>query len=443
MPTCSICGAPCRDDAAFCPNCGARFAAPDEMEEPVEQAIEDEIIVVEDAPAEEPLVDEMIAQAQEAPEAVEELADAVEEAAEEAAETVEAVVEDVEEAVAESADEAAEVVEDVQEAADEVIADVEEVVAEEVEAVADAEEVGAVEEGAFNPYAGAFDHETAPRPNPDTPRPQPAVAYKVYTTAGGQADAQQQGEYVYTGRRSYPAPNKVQYREALRKGWEDFRSMPSWMAKVLLLGLVSLVPILNFFSVGFAMRWGARAAFNDGRNDLKIFQEGAFVLGFFAFVINLIWGIAFSIVSIIPLVGFVAVILAAPLMQLCIMRVALSRQFGDAFTFERIWPTFKENFGSTMALFWLPSLVTVAAALIFSFVAAIFSGILMAAVYNESALIIFALFGLLLLIVCAYVMCVLSVGVELVVVRAFGYWIADAQPDWIVDARAIGADRID
>jgi len=42
-----------------------------------------------------------------------------------------------------------------------------------------------------------------------------------------------------------------------------------------------------------------------------------------------------------------------------------------------------------------------------------------------------------------YVLCVLSVGVMLVVFRAFGYWIAEAQPDWVADARAIGADRID
>ena len=169
--------------------------------------------------------------------------------------------------------------------------------------------------------------------------------------------------------------------------------------------------------------------------DIKIFQEGAFVLGFFEFVINLIWGAVCSIVSVIPLIGLVgvvAIVIFSPLIQLCVMRVALSRQFGDAFSFERIWPTFKENFGSTMALFWLPNLVTVAAAIVFSVAVALLS-----------VLIIFALFGFLLMIVFAYIMCVLAVGVMLVVHRGFGYWIAEAQPDWVVDAQAIGADRID
>ena len=448
MPTCSICGAPCRDDAFFCPNCGARFADPVEIEDAAEQPVADEVII-EDAPTAEPLVDETIADAVAAD--AHDVSDAVEEAVADAAEAVEAIVEGVKEEVAEVADETAEVVEDVaadvQDAVDDVVADVEDVIAEEAEAVADADEVAAAEADAYNPYEGAFDHETAPRdPQPETPRPQPAVAHQVYTTSGGQAETYQQGQYVYTGRRTYPAPNKVQYREALKKGWEDLRAMPNWLAKVLLLGLVSLVPILNFFAAGFAMRWGARAAFKDGRMDIKIFQEGAFVLGFFEFVINLIWGAVCSIVSVIPLIGLVgvvAIVIFSPLIQLCVMRVALSRQFGDAFSFERIWPTFKANFGSTMALFWLPNLVTVAAAIVFSVAVALFSGILMAAVYNESVLIIFAMFGFLLMLVFAYVMCALAVGVMLVVHRGFGYWIAEAQPDWVVDAQAIGADRID
>lgn len=432
MPTCSLCGAPCRDDAAFCPNCGARFAAPEVIEEPAEQLIVEEVEVIDDGLAGEPLIDEAIAQ--DIPEAIEEaaeeVADAVEEAAADAAEVVEDVIEDVQEDVAE-------VVAEAQEAVEDVVEDVEEVV------IDDVDDTAAPEADAYNPYANAYAHPTTPEePKVEAPRPEPAVAHKVYTTAGGQADAYAQAAYA-APRRTYPAPNKVQYRDALRKGWEDLRTMPNWMAKVLLLGLISFVPILDFFVFGFAMRWGARAAFKDGRNDLKIFQEGAFVIGFFAVVINLIWGVAFTIVGIIPLVGVVVAVLAAPLMQLCVMRLALSRQFGDAFTFDRIWPTFKENFGSTMALYWLPNLITVAAGIIFAIIAIFVSGIFVAAVNAESALIIFALFGFVLLFILAYVLCVLAVGVQLVVFRAFGYWIAEAQPDWVADACAIGADRLD
>ncbi|MBQ6454486.1 MAG: DUF4013 domain-containing protein [Eggerthellaceae bacterium] len=438
MPTCSLCGAPCRDDALFCPNCGARFAAPDEMPEPIEETFDGEVEIVEDGLTEDVLVDEAIAQ--DAPEVVaevvEEVADAIDEAKEEVTEVVEDAVEEAQEDIAEIAEE-------VQEVAEDVIEDIEEVVVEDAGEAVEADDSGAPEADAYNPYAGAYAHPTTPEePKVEAPRPEPAVAHKVYTTAGGQAGGYQQAAYAASYRR-YPAPNKVQYRDALRKGWEDFKAMPNWMVKILLLGLVSAVPILNFFAAGFAMRWGARAAFKDERTDMKIFQEGAFVLGFFEFVITLVWGIACSIVGIIPLVGVVAIVLAAPLMQLCVMRLALSRQLGDAFTFDRIWPTFKENFGSTMALFWLPNLITVAAGLVFSFVAAIVSGLFVAAVNTESALIIFALFGFILLFIGVYILCVLSVGVMLVVFRAFGYWIAEAQPDWVADARAIGADRID
>lgn len=438
MPTCSLCGAPCRDDALFCPNCGARFAAPDEITEPIEQTYEEEVVIVEDDLVEDVLIDETIAQ-----DATEVVAEVVEEAADAVDEAVEDVAEAVEDAVEEAQEDAAEIVEEVQEAVEDAAEDFEEVIGEAADEVVDADDSGAPEADAYNPYASAFAHPTTPEePSVEEPQPEPAVAHKVYTTAGGQADSYQQAAYAAT-RRMYPPPNKVQYRDALRKGWEDFKAMPNWMAKVLLLGLISAVPILNFFAAGFAMRWGARAAFKDERTDLKIFQEGAFVLGFFEFVITLIWGVACSIVGIIPVVGVVAVVLVAPLMQLCVMRLALSRQFGDAFTFDRIWPTFKENFGSTMALYWLPNLITVAAGLVFAFVTAIVSGLFVAAVNAESALIIFALFGFVLLFVCGYVLCVLAIGVMLVVFRAFGYWIAEAQPDWVEDARAIGADRID
>ena len=102
MPTCSLCGAPCRDDALFCPNCGARFAAPEEIVEPVEQVLEEEVVIIDET-AEEPLVDEVIAPV------TAEVAMSDDEA------VVAEVVEEVEETVEKAKEKAAEVVEDVKE----------------------------------------------------------------------------------------------------------------------------------------------------------------------------------------------------------------------------------------------------------------------------------------------------------------------------------------
>lgn len=230
----------------------------------------------------------------------------------------------------------------------------------------------------------------------------------------------------------------------IRMAWEDLKAMPGWIGKLLILSLINLIPVLNFFVTGFVFRWGSKAVFGaDPEESTRIFSEGAFVIGFFQWVVSLIWGVVFSLVGLIPIVGVVVIILAAPLVELCCMRLVLLRRFGAAFELGEIWKQFKDNFGGSMALYWLPNLVSVLVVVVFVGITSLGVGLLAVAIDAASIFAVLGLFGALVFLVGLYVLFVVCIGVALVVARAFGYWIARVMPEWADDARECGADMME
>ena len=141
---------------------------------------------------------------------------------------------------------------------------------------------------------------------------------------------------------------------------------PGWFGRILLLGLIMCVPVLNFFVIGYAMRW-AKQLFCGQVEQLpqKIFAEGNFTLGCFGFVVTLVYGLVGAavsgIVGWIPILGivvFTAVsIFLNMLLALALMRVAISNRIGTAFDLKEIWATLKSKPGELFVVSFIPSLI--------------------------------------------------------------------------------------
>ena len=148
--------------------------------------------------------------------------------------------------------------------------------------------------------------------------------------------------------------------------WDDIVHSPGWVSRVLLLGLINLVPILNFVVMGYGMRWGRELLL--GRiapMPQKIFGERTFVNGVFAFVVSIIIGIATyiccAILGVVPLLGALAAIAATIFMDMfayvMIMRVAIYDDLGAGFDIRNCWEAFKKNPGSLFCASILPNLI--------------------------------------------------------------------------------------
>lgn len=166
---------------------------------------------------------------------------------------------------------------------------------------------------------------------------------------------------------TYAQPGEALYQKGcLAAAWDDITHSKGWFGRMMLLGLVSCVPILNFFVTGYAMRW-SRELFLGKVAEMpkRIFGNRMFVNGFFAFVIQLVIGIVVGmcgfILEFIPLMGtlayFALTILVIPFEYLAIMRAAVADRLGAGFDVSQIWQTGKRNFGALCCATMVPSLI--------------------------------------------------------------------------------------
>lgn len=152
--------------------------------------------------------------------------------------------------------------------------------------------------------------------------------------------------------------------------WDDIINSHGWVGRILLLGLINLVPILNFVVIGYAMRWSRDLLLGKiAPMPEKIFQDRAFVNGFFAFVIGLVVGIVTyiccGILAVVPVLGALAAIalsvFTSMFMYLMIMRTAVFDDLGAGFDIRSCWDVFKKNLGSLFCAAYLPELIVYAA----------------------------------------------------------------------------------
>lgn len=193
--------------------------------------------------------------------------------------------------------------------------------------------------------APAADARFAPFADAPIVPPNPARAHQTHPQPGGEA---------------------LYRKGCLAAAWDDIIQTKGWFGKILLLGLVSCVPILNFFVLGYAMRW-SRQLFLGKVEPMpqRIFGNRMFVNGFFAFVFTLVLGICVGIcgfiLEFIPILGMVAylalALFASAFEYVAIMRIAVADRLGAGFDLAQVWQTCKRNFSALCCATIVPALI--------------------------------------------------------------------------------------
>lgn len=197
-----------------------------------------------------------------------------------------------------------------------------------------------------------------------------------------QATAQQTGSTPY--QQAAPQPQQTGYaapqptaapqqpaQQLYKKGciasaWDDIKNSDGWFTRILLLGLINIVPILNWIVPGYCMRWARQLPMGKIQPMPKtIFVNRGFINGVFWFVITLVFSlvgaIAAGILGIVPLLGWIAslaiMFFIAMFGNLAYMRIAVADRLGAGFDISALWEALKKNPGSLLCISIVPGLV--------------------------------------------------------------------------------------
>lgn len=330
------------------------------------------------------------------------------------------------------------------------------------------------------PVAAAED---APTPQPATapqpeaaPSPVPAAAPEASTaqpTPEPAPEAAPQGATIPeqpiippNPARVHPTPMhsgpEAQYQKGcLAAAWGDIMQTKGWFGKVLLLGLVGCVPILNFYVNGYAMRW-SRELFLGKVAPMpeRIFGNRMFVNGFFAFIIGLllsiVGGLCSALLGAVPIVGAicsVAIYLVIALFQyVAILRTAIADRLGAAFDIAQIWRTCWKNLGALLCATIVPLLIYTAVIFVIVLALMVIVGLPLIGtiaeigVYGSSsyAAALLSLLGALIpvFIICYILGSFLDAFLTLLTTRATGHYVARYAQDWKTEQAVMSTAHI-
>ena len=339
----------------------------------------------------------------------------------------------------------------------------------------------ATQQPVAQPYAQAYQQ---PQQQPTQQMP-PVAAYQDPRAAKRAAkeaarQAKQAAAYQQASQYGYAAP--VQAEGPLGAAWRDITSTPNWMKRIIILALISLVPILNFAVVGYAMKWARDLSFGKRQTmPNKIFEEGEIKYGFFATLVDIalssavcivvtialvIIGAIFGLFSLVAatvivsilsvIIGILMVIFLAPFLMVSNMRMVIVGPLESAFNVRKTWAAFRSKMGGAVVAVLVPVIVS---GIIASILFAIFSAITAGAVYSgisgmeyfnnyyyyddpsamfgPAAQMISSLgFGVLLVGIIFYVITMfISTFASILSYRAMGHWAARTAPVWAVESK--------
>ncbi|WP_165051865.1 MULTISPECIES: zinc ribbon domain-containing protein [unclassified Adlercreutzia] len=296
------------------------------------------------------------------------------------------------------------------------------------------------------PVAGPSGAPQAQQPYGAAPGAQPyAAPVQPYAAPAPQPQPQPQ---------SQPQPQPVYAEGCVSAAMADIRATDGWFKRMMFLGLVGCVPILNFTVQGYALNWSREVPFG-GRTVMpkSVVNGKNFEIGFYNFVIILVFNLVSSfvagIVAIVPLLGWLAAIaialVASVFTSLCAVRMAMMQQLGEGFRIGEAWKAFKRNWTGLAIAVIGPGLVAavVVAALVSIGSVFLALGIALPASLATSAGVtsgVLALFGALGIVgVLVFVALVLvSMGISMiahvVVSRAVAHWIGRYAHEWTAEA---------
>lgn len=259
-----------------------------------------------------------------------------------------------------------------------------------------------------------------------------------------------------------------------KAAWTDIKSSPGWFSKLLLLGLISLIPIFGQIVVlGYLYGWARDIAWDVkspmpahifGNEDGRLYSRGFFVL-VVGFVFSLVPGVIEAIGSCLGMapfalfgasrtgwmIGLSAGVLGVLVFAATIaatffaylftwvgsMRMAVYGRLSAGFQIGKLWSMMRYDFGGLLRIFGMTLLIDlVAGAAIFAVVMVMvlvggFAGVAaigspgMNARYGASevgAILAFIGVALVLMLVLVYVTLVVSAFSSAMTARAMGYW---------------------
>lgn len=296
--------------------------------------------------------------------------------------------------------------------------------------------------------------EPAPQPEPGAQPPAPEGEPQFAPFATGAPIVPPNPARAHT---TYAQAGESLYKKGcLAAAWDDILQTKGWFGKILLLGLIYCVPILNFFVAGYAMRW-SRELFLGKVSPMpqRIFGPRTFVNGFFAFVLELVVGIVVCIVGVIlefiPFIGVVVymalAIFVSAFEYLAIMRIAVADRLGAGFDISQLWRTGKQNLGTLCCATIVPLLIIQAIMMVICLALGLIMGIPLVGVivdavntsaypyyYSDAqafALIMQTMMIMLPMLLVMYVVtCFFGAFMTVLVMRATGHYVARYAGDW-------------
>jgi hypothetical protein len=120
-----------------------------------------------------------------------------------------------------------------------------------------------------------------------------------------------------------------------------------WKRKVLIGGLLNIVPVINFFPMGYAYHL-FRSEIRRRRVSLPEWENWGqlFLQGFIVFFIGLIYSLAALILFLVhPIMGVLAFVTVALLLPAALAQYAVSGNFARAFSLRDIWGIIRQTRG--------------------------------------------------------------------------------------------------
>lgn len=299
----------------------------------------------------------------------------------------------------------------------------------------------------------------APAPQPQVQMPAAAPAQAVPDPAAMPA-SQPAPASPYPG---YPYPPTVQPPAAkgpASKAWDDFKRSAHKGSIILKLALFQFIPFLGSMVLnGYMYTWAKEQALGKS-NPMpgKIVRPGVLDSGLYVFGVNSILMVLLALVCFVAESVFGAInllvlglilslalqVFAVPFITLLNLRTAICGRVRSGLKFSHAWGMFTspKKMGSLLGAYWIPALlgalVVVLAYIIF---AAIVAALGLAALSSledvlsghASLALIGSIIGSVfpLLIIFLFAVFYIATAMNLVISRAFGYWIEDFRPaEW-------------
>ena len=293
----------------------------------------------------------------------------------------------------------------------------------------------------FCPQCGAFVGQVQPQPQQEPQPQQPSQPQEPQQPFGAGPSAQPQPQAPFAAQ---PNPASQSYPQScIASAWQDVKASPGWLGRTALLGIIQCVPILNFFSLGYALNWSREVPYG-GKTPMpqRIFSGSNFEIGFYALVIVLAFslaaGLGVSVLGIVPLLGGLAGVALTvgltAMAYLCSVRMAMKQRIGEGFQLKQVWAAIMRNPGSFLAAALLPVVVAgalVACVMTAGAIVSMISAIPFAFLSSDIATLLLALPALVGCLALYVACCVIAMAATLVTDRALAHWVGRYASEWV------------